>query len=522
MNVFIFAIGGTGARVLRSLTFCLASGIEKIPNGTKIVPLIIDYDKDNGDKQRTIKLLDLYEELRSCAYDGVDRDPNDRNFFHPEICKLSETAVITNQPTMAVKPSFEFTFGLDKQTKAGSFAKYIDYPNMIGKTSLTKDLLASLYNDEPATASFTELNLDLEQGFKGNPNIGSVIFENLKDDAEFKRFCNAFDPTQDRAFVISSIFGGTGSSGFPRIVDAIHYSGIAGFNNATLGACVVMPYFKVDTPAGGAINSNIFNSKEKAALSYYNQPRNIGGVTQNLYDKLTTTYFVGDEDSSCIKYSEGLDTQKNDAHLVEFAAAMSVLDFICKPTHTLAAQKYREFGIPKEVTDNGKLNFSNFDADSFENYLQFLFSMGLTFKYYKDYVANDTIPEKEAYYKSLDLVSKLKKGWYENLEAFINDFDEWLDELSCQKDGFKPFKQKSRKEDSKDPQAEDLYDYVEGYEAPKGGIFKKGATYKDFSSKCNEVFKKIKDAWDNDEQILLETYYEASAEIFNLYVQIKD
>lgn len=522
MNVFIFAIGGTGARVLRSLTFCLASGIEKIPDGTKIVPLIIDYDKDNGDKQRTIKLLNTYEELRNGAYEGVAREPGDRNFFYPEICKLSETAVINGNDATIVKPSFEFTFGLDNQTKAGSFAQYIDYPDMIGKTYLTKDLLASLYNDEPADASFTELNLDLEKGFKGNPNIGSVIFENLKDDAEFKRFCNAFDPTQDRAFIISSIFGGTGSSGFPRIVDAIYHSGIAGFDRATLGACVVMPYFKVDTPAGGAINSNIFNSKEKAALSYYNQPKNMGGVTMNIYDKLTTTYFIGDDEASCIKYSEGFETQKNDAHIVELAAAMGILDFICKPINALFAQKYREFGIPKEVTDNGKFNFSNFDTDSFEDYLQFLFSMGLTFKYYKDYVANDSIPEKEAYYKSLNLASKVKKGWYEVLETFIDDFNEWLDELACQKDGFKPFKQKPRKEDSKDPQAEDLYDYVEGYEAPKGNIFKKGATYKDFSSKCNEVFKKIKDTWDNEEQLLLESYYEASAEIFNLYNQIKN
>ena len=64
-------------------------------------------------------------------------------------------------------------------------------------------------------------------------------------------------------FIISSIFGGTGSSGFPRIVDAIRYSGIADYDKALVGASIVMPYFKVNTPAGGAINSNIFNSKQK-------------------------------------------------------------------------------------------------------------------------------------------------------------------------------------------------------------------------------------------------------------------
>lgn len=523
MNVFIFAIGGTGARVLRSLTFCLASGIQRIPDRTRIIPLIIDYDKTNGDKTRTIKLLDTYEELRSGAYNGVDRNPADRNFFHPEICKLAETEVMAGKANNNLKPSFEFTFGLNDHTKAGTFAQYIDLPGMRGNTSLTRDLLSSLYNDEPedfpeGSHPLTELNLDLEKGFKGNPNIGSIIFENLKDDDEFQRFCNTFDPANDRVFIISSIFGGTGSSGFPRIVDAIHYSGIAGYDTAIVGACVVQPYFKVNTPKGGAINSNIFNSKEKAALSYYVQP---DVNNRNIYDKLTTTYFVGDEDATCIEYSEGLDTQKNDAHLVEFVAALSVLDFICNNRNDLAANRYREFGIPNNNTQNGKFNFTNFCDDDYNNYLQYLFSMGLTFKYYKDYVENDTIPENEAYYRSLNLGGKVKHGWYERFGNFINDFNEWLDELANQRDGFKPFKQTSRVENPNDAVANNLYDYVEGYDAPTGGIFKTGATYKDFSTKCNDAYKKIRNAWANEEQIMLETYYEASAEIFNLYNPIK-
>lgn len=524
MNVFIFAIGGTGARVLRSLTFCLASGIEKIPDGTNIIPLIIDYDKDNGDKKRTIDLLDTYTTIRNKAYEGVELNAGDRNFFHPVIRHLSDVATLDGRANVGVRPSYEFTFGLDGKTKAGTFADYIDYNNMMGDTYLTRDLLASLYNDEPqnfpeGAHPFTELNLELSMGFKGNPNIGSIVFENLKNDAEFKRFCNTFDATRDRVFIISSIFGGTGSSGFPRIVDAIHYSGIAGFNNAMVGGCIVMPYFKVNTPQGGAINSNIFNSKQKAALSYYAQPDQNG---MSIYDKLTTAYFIGDDEMTNLPYSEGRDTQMNDAHIVEFLSALSVLDFICKDANKLKATKYREYGLPKNVESGEKFNFTNFDENDYEDYLQFLFTMALTFKYYKDYVANDTIPEKEAYYKTLDLASKVKRGMYKNLEDFIDDFNSWLDEMACQKDGFKPFLRKPRKDDSQTVVANDLYEYVVGYDAPTGGIFKKGAVYKDFSTLCNEVFKKIRNTWDNDEQILLETYYEASGKMYELYSEIKN
>lgn len=524
MNVFIFAIGGTGARVLRSLTFCLASGIEKIPDGTNIIPLIIDYDKDNGDKRRTIDLLNTYTAIRDKAYEGVQLDAGNRNFFHPIIRHLSDVAILDGRANVDVRPSYEFTFGLDEHTGVGTFANYIDYTNMMGDTYLTKDLLASLYNDEPedfpeGSHPFTELNLELSMGFKGNPNIGSIMFENLKDDDEFKRFCNTFDATRDRVFIISSIFGGTGSSGFPRIVDAIHYSGIAGFDQAMVGASIVMPYFKVNTPQGGAINSNIFNSKQKAALSYYAQPDQNG---KSMYDKLTTAYFIGDDEPTNLPYSEGRDTQKNDAHIVEFLSALSVLDFICKDRATLEADKYREYGLPKNVGPGEKFNFTNFDADDYKDYLQYLFTMGLTFKYYKDYVANDTIPAKESYYKTLDIANKAGHGMYKDLEDFIDDFNSWLDEMECQKDGFKPFFHKPRKDDSQAVVANDLYDYVVGYEAPMGSMFKKGAVYKDFTAFCNEVFKKIGNTWDNDEQILLETYYEASAKVYELYSEIKN
>lgn len=49
-RLFLFAIGGTGARVVRSLTMMLASGVDGLDSSTEIVPIIIDYDLSNGDK----------------------------------------------------------------------------------------------------------------------------------------------------------------------------------------------------------------------------------------------------------------------------------------------------------------------------------------------------------------------------------------------------------------------------------------------------------------------------------------
>ena len=62
MNLYIFAIGGSGARVLRSLTMLLASGIQA---KSKIIPIIIDPDAANGDLNRAVIGLRQYEQIHN-------------------------------------------------------------------------------------------------------------------------------------------------------------------------------------------------------------------------------------------------------------------------------------------------------------------------------------------------------------------------------------------------------------------------------------------------------------------------
>ena len=53
-KIFIFGIGGTGSRVLRSLTMILATGVKF--GADEIVPIIIDPDAANADLTRTVSL----------------------------------------------------------------------------------------------------------------------------------------------------------------------------------------------------------------------------------------------------------------------------------------------------------------------------------------------------------------------------------------------------------------------------------------------------------------------------------
>ena len=54
-KLYIFGIGGTGARVLRSLTMMLASGVQL--GQDESVPIFIDPDESNADLSRTVDLM---------------------------------------------------------------------------------------------------------------------------------------------------------------------------------------------------------------------------------------------------------------------------------------------------------------------------------------------------------------------------------------------------------------------------------------------------------------------------------
>ena len=61
-KLFLFAIGGTGSRVVKSLAMLLASGV-KIENTDTIIPIIVDPDSANGDLTRTIDILKEYKSM---------------------------------------------------------------------------------------------------------------------------------------------------------------------------------------------------------------------------------------------------------------------------------------------------------------------------------------------------------------------------------------------------------------------------------------------------------------------------
>lgn len=418
MRLFLFAIGGTGARVVRSLTMMLASGIEGLDSSTEIVPVIIDYDLSNADKTRAISVLEKYSQIHSSLYPDATQKGKiySDNFFMTKITPLINAGVAGPQNLQA---EYELYFG-----PAGTAIKFTDYLGLnsmqaMPNEKVTLDLLNILYDDSEQNDRNAELNLELTLGFKGKPNIGSVVFHELRSTPELQKFFATYNAVNgDRVFIVSSIFGGTGSSGFPEIVNAIRTHNNPNVRDAIIGATVVLPYFGLGIPDPatgdtGAVDAGSFASKSVAALTYYHN---------SLNNKINSLYYVGDENIDAYDYSEGSTRQENRAHIVEFVAATSIIDFMKRNVGVNDHHAF-EYGI-RDERKGSAIKLEDFYDESKKRYLDNLSEFTLAVKYYRDVICGDRnkIKASTAYYsqKAFALNGKLGRGVFKMFDDFID------------------------------------------------------------------------------------------------------
>jgi hypothetical protein len=311
-------------------------------------------------------------------------------------------------------------------------------------------------------------------------------------------------PGIDRVFIIGSIFGGTGSSGIPQLIRALRKNTTTGWSDAVVGAAIVMPYFKVDTPAaGGAVNSNIFKSKQKAALDYYLQREG--------EFKLSAAYYVAEQDplQTVLEYHEGDDSQRNNAHIVELLTALSVLDFAATSSNNFRGSTL-EYGIKEDFGGRqDPLQLKNFGEGSNTLFLRPLVRLGLAGKYFKDYLATNRRDSNLAYLNAMNLTERLSTGVYSTYHQFITRMFCWLEEMNNQEHPFYPML----------TTANDLDTMVNGYKSDSG-LFSDDANYKGFNAICNDQYNSLRrdtGICRNELQLFLKMMYESSIKIFKLY-----
>lgn len=416
-DLYIFAIGGTGARIIKALTILLASGVDI--KAKRIIPIFIDPDMQNGDTTRTIELLKTYRNIyKKLGYSGY----RETGFFKTEIATLKDldtTGRIDNN-------SFSFSFG------AGGIKR--SFEEFLGISTIdveSRDLIHLLFSED-------NLKKKLDIGFRGSPNVGTIVLNSIKDSKEWEFFGDCFNAdNKDRIFIASSIFGGTGASGFPLLLENLRL-GQENLNNlvkaaeirdAKIGAVSVMPYFDVQASDSSAINSNIFTTKTREALLYYEK---------NL-PHLNSLYYMGDTNKKQYKNVDGGIEQKNEAHFVELISATSMVHFMNQPEKLWEDRKpiHYAFGLKEDQQD---ITFGHF----FDETKNELYKPMVTFHLFAHYIKNIISKHlgKKDYAKKMSLervYNNTNGDFYPLIKEFIREYYQFMTELSNNKRAFSPF-----------------------------------------------------------------------------------
>lgn len=444
MRLFLFLVGGTGSRVMRPLVMQLAAGVRPLdengrPFSLELIPIIVDPHKANEDLKRTDNLLRWYRQIREGLY-GTQVDV-EKGFFSVKISTMSD--ILPNGSNLS--DTFLFNLGSVESRK---FQDFISYNTL---DSSNQALCSMLFSDY-------QLDTKMDIGFVGSPNIGSVALNQFKDSEEFKQFSNVFQKN-DRVFIISSIFGGTGAAGYPIIVKNIRnaanntmINNRGDLRDARIGALTVLPYFNIQQDPNSPISRADFISKTKSALFYYHD--NLTGLRQNginlKQSKINACYYLGDEIPSNPYFNDpGGNGQRNDAHVVEYIGALSILDFLQIPDSQMTtfngnAQNpiYKEYGL---ANDKMTLTLKDFGLSTRilvnKQMIKFhLAYMYLTYQLRSDIGRGYTQDKPEL------TNGFLTTSWYTTLSNnFYIAYRQWLKEMKGNQRSFVPFNLETEK-----------------------------------------------------------------------------
>ncbi len=310
MGYYFIAVGGTGAKIVESLTHLCAAGL--MPTDEKLYVMTVDPDLGNGNLARSSTSLNKYVNFQK---------------VNPGVSQLFKTKVALADP---------FTWSpTDKGKNLDMIFSY---------SAIKQDPIAKLYE---VLYTKNERNTLLDVGFRGHPSIGAAVMAQTIDlnDREWDEDDNDKDKEPwntfktkvlneagsngcAKIFIAGSIFGGTGASGLPTIAKLLKqkFKSHCDAGRVMIGGGLMLPFFSF--AASGSVNkeevyalSENFLTNTQAALKYYSLKNSF----ETTFDSM---YFIGDDNLSQIdKFSIGASEQENDSHIIELYAAFAAADF---------------------------------------------------------------------------------------------------------------------------------------------------------------------------------------------------
>lgn len=342
---YIIAAGGTGAMCTQSFIYLAAAGCANKDDTYHI--LIVDKDRKSDAVTDCENLIRKYDALR------VQLGDNENQFSFPKIIldKWNFTDEVVTEYRIRTNSSANQLWELTLRNLLNPDAD-----------AITDQLLKTMYTE-------SELDTDLEKGFYGHPNIGTAVFNYVRErflatdspDTNGVLVSNSFMTSlrshlsSDKTYVylFGSLFGGTGATIIPNVVLALrslvdpqNKSNHYGKSKLVLGGSVVMPYFRlpdIDTfsieKLAFLVPSDAkFGDQTKEALRFYEET--------NLLGEMMNMLLVGSSqlDVTSELYSRGGE-QHQHFHMVLQAAAIGANRFFAN-----------ELGSMKEAVESDEVN----------------------------------------------------------------------------------------------------------------------------------------------------------------------
>ncbi|MDR1159652.1 MAG: hypothetical protein LBK69_03400 [Syntrophomonadaceae bacterium] len=297
-NLHIIGVGGTGHKLAGACVHLAACGAFKGRLGSSEIKSIrivtIDADAANGNLTETSQLVDSY------------------NKFYEALSGSETLGLVKVEPLSHVKL---YRDGKKNIHEAFDIAQY--------KGSDTDKFVHFLYTEQ-------EIDEPFDLGFYGHTSIGTLVIKDIlnhdeeEHDEDWHKFLGGING-DDFVFVAGSIFGGTGASAFPVVLERLKKFKKEK-ETIKYAALLLTPYFNAvgDIAEEGELqpNSENFQLKAKAALYFY--------YNQRKYEDADAVYVIGEpkENFSNEAASRGSANQKNKAQPVELFAASAIIDFI--------------------------------------------------------------------------------------------------------------------------------------------------------------------------------------------------
>ena len=309
MGYYAIGIGGTGAKCLESLIHLAAAGM--MPGNDDLYILFVDPDKANGSLERAKTTFEHYK-----AFNENDQ--------------LAQQHILQTNIDSAKPYIFSpFDNQDDDKRKLSSVFKY---PSLKLGNPNAADLFEVLYSKR-------ERETGLNEGFRGHPSIGASIMAQtvLGAGEPWKTFRAkvAIDPNA-KIFLIGSIFGGTGASGFPTIAKLIKNEFEGKSVTPVIGGALVLPYFSFIDDGDQKLKAKAehFLMNTQAALKYYHRWNK-----DLVYNSI---YLLGDDSPIEEKnFSLGGKSQENSQTYIELYAALAAIHFFGKATADGGAEYLR-------------------------------------------------------------------------------------------------------------------------------------------------------------------------------------